>query len=477
MAYHEDSSASGQDEPWISWFCSLKGHEMFCKVERSYIEDGFNLYGLRAYVANFSDCLDLILDRIGPDDSDDSHLTQSACTLYGLIHARYIITAHGLDAMYNKVRWRGFVCIGSKDEYVSLFLTEVWVSEKGQTMLSCEFGSSLSKSKWLDIHIDIYLQNSKERLSSFSVSSFFGGFVPLLWPHHSTSKFPFLISHTQPLRSTIHPNATQYANKEFGTCPLIQCYGQPVLPIGLHDECGLDHFKLFCPKCQNVYHPPAYMRIKNGESRIGREHQVDGASFGTTFAHLFLMTFNNLVPDRPSQESAYVPRVFGFRVHSSARQRITAANANNSGINSNSNAITNGNSNSPSVASASASNPNRKKSSSITEVVTKPAASASAAGATTSGGGGGAVSAEKDAKDQHSQQSQSSKGKKGKPRKSKSEEGSNASKRRPNSKGWNGDEGKKRQKRPWGERERGNLCLVSWEEEHQKGERSAEIKY
>ena len=103
MAYHDDSSASGQDEPWIEWFCSLKGHEMFCKVERSYIEDGFNLYGLRACVPNFSDCLDLILDRIGPDDSDDSHLTQSACTLYGLIHARYIITAHGLDAMYNKV--------------------------------------------------------------------------------------------------------------------------------------------------------------------------------------------------------------------------------------------------------------------------------------------------------------------------------------------------------------------------------------
>lgn len=85
-------------------FCGLKGHEMFCEVERAYIEDGFNLYGLRACVSNFSDCLDLILDRIGPDDSDDSHLTQSACTLYGLIHARYIVTAHGLDSMYNKVK-------------------------------------------------------------------------------------------------------------------------------------------------------------------------------------------------------------------------------------------------------------------------------------------------------------------------------------------------------------------------------------
>jgi hypothetical protein len=93
---------------YVCRFCGLKGHEMFCEVERSYIEDGFNLYGLRACVSNFSDCLDLILDRIGPDDSDDSHLTQSACTLYGLIHARYIITAHGLDAMYNKV---SYICL------------------------------------------------------------------------------------------------------------------------------------------------------------------------------------------------------------------------------------------------------------------------------------------------------------------------------------------------------------------------------
>jgi casein kinase II subunit beta len=84
-------------------FCGLKGHEMFCHVERAYIEDGFNLYGLRGCVSNYSDCIDLILDRIGPEDSDDSRLTQSACTLYGLIHARYIVTTHGLDSMYNKV--------------------------------------------------------------------------------------------------------------------------------------------------------------------------------------------------------------------------------------------------------------------------------------------------------------------------------------------------------------------------------------
>mmetsp|Transcript_19634 Transcript_19634/g.41179 ORF Transcript_19634/g.41179 Transcript_19634/m.41179 type:complete len:391 (-) Transcript_19634:210-1382(-) len=218
MACNEDSSASGHDEPWIQWFCGLKGHEMFCEVERAYIEDGFNLYGLRACVSNFSDCLDLILDRIGPDDSDDSHLTQSACTLYGLIHARYIVTAHGLDSMYNK-----------------------------------------------------------------------------------------------------------YAAKEFGTCPLVHCSGQPVLPVGLKDEIGVDTVKIFCPKCKCVYQPPP-IRTRGGHhsSNSGGGGAVDGAAFGTTFPHLFLMTFNNLVPDPLPPESAYIPRVFGFRVHQSLRQQSIA---------------------------------------------------------------------------------------------------------------------------------------------------------
>ena len=208
---------------------------MFCEVERAYIEDGFNLYGLRACVSNFSDCLDLILDRIGPDDSDDSHLTKSACTLYGLIHARYIVTAHGLDSMYNKVGVIGafHFLVDAKDTHQILFLL-------------------------------------------------------------------------------------QYAAKEFGTCPLIQCSGQPVLPVGLKDEIGLERVKIFCPKCQSVYHPPPIRSRGVHHSSNGGGGAVDGAAFGTTFPHLFLMTFNNLMPDPLPSDSAYIPRVFGFRVHKSA---------------------------------------------------------------------------------------------------------------------------------------------------------------
>jgi len=112
----------------------------------------------------------------------------------------------------------------------------------------------------------------------------------------------------------------KYAAKEFGTCPLIQCLGQPVLPVGLKDEVGADTVKVFCPKCQSAYQPPP-SRSRGGSGA------VDGASFGTTFPHMFLMKFSNLVPDGLPPESAYVPRVFGFRVHQSARQQGSISTA------------------------------------------------------------------------------------------------------------------------------------------------------
>jgi Casein kinase II regulatory subunit len=84
---------------------------------------------------------------------------------------------------------------------------------------------------------------------------------------------------------------------------------------------GADTVKIYCPKCSQVYHPPAV------RSRTGNASGVDGAAFGTTFPHLFLMTFSNLVPDPLPADSTYVPRVFGFRVHKSARQRFNQPSA------------------------------------------------------------------------------------------------------------------------------------------------------
>jgi casein kinase II subunit beta len=68
-------------------------------------EDPFNLYGLRADVRHFRDCLATILDvRSAEEDHGwDEALFAQCRDLYGLIHARYILTSQGMAQMLSKV--------------------------------------------------------------------------------------------------------------------------------------------------------------------------------------------------------------------------------------------------------------------------------------------------------------------------------------------------------------------------------------
>ncbi|CAB1097968.1 unnamed protein product [Ectocarpus sp. CCAP 1310/34] len=199
-----DSSSSDGEDTWIQWFCGLEGHEMFCEIDRGYIEDAFNLYGLRHFVPRINDSLDLILDRTAQNEASHE-LMEATCALYGLIHARYVLTAAGLEAMYAK-----------------------------------------------------------------------------------------------------------YTLQEFGNCPHFLCKRQSVVPLGVRDEPHIETVKLYCPKCQNVYVHPSHAA-----------QRVDGAYFGTTFPHLFFMTYGTLVPD--PLDKTFVPRVFGFRVHSTAPNGASAS--------------------------------------------------------------------------------------------------------------------------------------------------------
>ncbi|XP_059643417.1 casein kinase II subunit beta-2-like [Cornus florida] len=94
----------------------------------------------------------------------------------------------------------------------------------------------------------------------------------------------------------------KYKNGEFGRCPRVYCCGQPCLPVGQSDIPRQSTVKIYCPKCEDLYTP---------RSRF--QNNIDGAYFGTTFSHLFLMTYGNLKPQKASQ--SFVPRVFGFKMH------------------------------------------------------------------------------------------------------------------------------------------------------------------
>lgn len=185
---------------WISWFCSLKGSEFFCEVDEDWIQDDFNLCGLSSQVPYYEYALDMILDleTQGYEDltEDQQQLVESSAqTLYGLIHARFILTTRGM---------------------------------------------ALMEEKYKAVH--------------------------------------------------------------FGRCMRVHCHGQPVLPVGVSDIAREASVKVYCPKCGNIYYPRAH-----------RHRGHDGAFWGTTFPHLFLLQYPELVPPQPKEK--YVPRIYGFKIH------------------------------------------------------------------------------------------------------------------------------------------------------------------
>lgn len=100
----DSPSDTGTDSlTWITWFCSLPGHEYFAEVTEDFIEDDFNLTGLNALVPFYKEALEMVLDVEPQEDSlkipDVSIVESSAELLYGLIHQRYILTRQGLAQM------------------------------------------------------------------------------------------------------------------------------------------------------------------------------------------------------------------------------------------------------------------------------------------------------------------------------------------------------------------------------------------
>ncbi|EEB05144.2 CK2 family regulatory subunit Ckb1 [Schizosaccharomyces japonicus yFS275] len=106
MQIYSSDSESEDSQYWVDWFLGLKGNDFFCEVDEEYIQDRFNLTGLSNEVPHYVHALDLILDVLDPDLPEElqDEVETSARHLYGLIHARYILTAQGLYKMLEKFK-------------------------------------------------------------------------------------------------------------------------------------------------------------------------------------------------------------------------------------------------------------------------------------------------------------------------------------------------------------------------------------
>lgn len=93
----------------------------------------------------------------------------------------------------------------------------------------------------------------------------------------------------------------RFLNGAYGTCPRALCDRQKVLPVGLSDTLRTSRFKVFCPRCEEVYIPKS------------REVNLDGAFFGTSFPHAFLKHYP-LAVILPPKVHFYEPKISGFKI-------------------------------------------------------------------------------------------------------------------------------------------------------------------
>ena len=90
-----------QANKYAGQFISSRGNEYFCEIDEEYLTDRFNLTGLNTEVHYYQHALDLVNDAFDLDCDDEMReaIEKSARHLYGLVHARYIVTTRGLAKM------------------------------------------------------------------------------------------------------------------------------------------------------------------------------------------------------------------------------------------------------------------------------------------------------------------------------------------------------------------------------------------
>ena len=105
-----DYDSLEEDKSWISWFCGLRGNEMLVEVPESFIRDRFNLTGLSHQVPFYERALLVVLemeeeneDTLESLKEEHQEMVEAAAEmLYGLIHARFIVSTQGLSMMRRK---------------------------------------------------------------------------------------------------------------------------------------------------------------------------------------------------------------------------------------------------------------------------------------------------------------------------------------------------------------------------------------
>lgn len=164
--------------------------------------------------------------------------------LYGLIHARYILTNRGIAQMVTRLSCSQIFDDRSRESILWIFSVAWKVSARWLWVLP-------QGLLWESVHAS-YRQ---------------------VWNFEPPSLFPRCATLTSGKRWWRHT----------------------LFCVGLSDIPGEAMVKLYCPKCMDVYTP-----------KLSRHHHTDGAYFGTGFPHMLFMVHPEYRSKRPANQ--FVPR-------------------------------------------------------------------------------------------------------------------------------------------------------------------------
>ena len=189
LGFATDSSSGTSMTQWIDWFTAQKQSKLYCYVDHDYMTDRFNLTGLQNYSQNIMECIQIMTDQV-----DDDSLEKECSHVYGLIHARYIMSRFGLHKMCEKYRKREFgICprltcltavlpIGVSDQpnvdSVKLYCPncdDIYNSELFKDIDGCHFGTSFPMMLMLsysDIFATYFDQQKEIKKSSIKLYGF-----------------------------------------------------------------------------------------------------------------------------------------------------------------------------------------------------------------------------------------------------------------------------------------------------------------
>ncbi|CAO3616864.1 unnamed protein product [Cunninghamella echinulata] len=273
--HDSQTSSSSSLQSWVGWFCSLSGHEYYVEVPEEFMDDDFNLTGLSSIVPYYNEALEMILDieddenQNYPSEDDDNIFDDDNNNNFG------DSTQHNRDLEQQQQEEEE-----EEEEENNNNINNI--NQQLQQQNDDGFwdeGQSIKRRGQLDVNM----------IEPYAIMLY--GLI------HQR----YLLS-----RNGLRIMAERYASGAFGLCPRVYCGRCPVIPCGRYDEVGKESVKLYCPSCLDLYNPPNSIY-----------HRVDGAHFGTTYAHLMFENFSELIP--LARGHIYQPKIFGFRVNERSR--------------------------------------------------------------------------------------------------------------------------------------------------------------